>query len=114
MTLTKILGITAAVAALGLSNVYAEDAVKTTEAQKAQTQETGRGWKSDINQDGKISYEEFRATGEQRMENHFKRMDANGDGFIDQSEKQAMREKWGAKHKVRGERCHKPDDVKTY
>lgn len=118
MTLTKIFGIVAAVAALGLSNVYAEDAIKTTEVQKAEAQEavhkTGRGWASDVNQDGKISYEEFRAAGEQRMENHFKRMDANGDGFIDQTEKQAMREKWGAKHKVRGERCYKPDGAKAY
>lgn len=100
MTLTKILGITAAVAALGLSNVYAEEAAELQ--------------KPDVNRDGKISLEEFRAVGEKRMEKHFKRMDANGDGFIDQAEKQAMHEKWGEKHKVGGEYCHKPEAVETH
>ena len=109
MTLSKIIGITAALAVLGLGSVHAADAVKSTEAQKAE-----RGWKPDANQDGRISFEEFRAAGEKRMQKHFGRMDANGDGFIDQAEKQAMHEKWGEKRKVRGERCNKADAVKTY
>ena len=42
MTFVKILGITAAVATLGLSNVYADD-----HAQKADGQKSERGWSSD-------------------------------------------------------------------
>jgi uncharacterized membrane protein YebE (DUF533 family) len=109
MTFIKTLGITVALATLGLSNVYANPAESKTETQKS-----AHGWKSDANQDGKVSYEEFRAAGEKRMEKHFKRLDANGDGFIDQAEKQAVKDKWGEKRKVKGERCHKPDEVKTY
>jgi len=109
MTLSKIIGITAAFALLGLGSVHAADAVKSSEVQKAE-----RGWKPDVNQDGRISFEEFRAAGEKRMQKHFERMDANADGFIDQAEKQAMRDKWGEKRKVRGERCNKTDAVKTY
>jgi uncharacterized membrane protein YebE (DUF533 family) len=109
MTLTRILGITAAVAALAMSTVYANETADPVKVQKPE-----RGWHADADQDGKISYEEFRAANEKRMEHHFKRMDANGDGFIDQSEKQAMHDKWGARHKVKGEHCQKPDTVKTY
>ncbi|HYD34212.1 MAG TPA: EF-hand domain-containing protein [Methylophilaceae bacterium] len=49
--------------------------------------------KSDTNNDGKLSYDEFRTSHEQRMEKHFKRMDANSDGFVDAGEKQAARDK---------------------
>ena len=49
--------------------------------------------KSDTNSDGKLSYDEYRASHEQRMEKHFKRMDSNNDGFVDAGEKQAMRDK---------------------
>lgn len=49
--------------------------------------------KSDLNNDGKLSYDEYRTSHEQRMEKHFKRMDANSDGFVDAGEKQAAREK---------------------
>lgn len=48
---------------------------------------------ADTNSDGKLSYDEFRTSHEKRMENHFKRMDANNDGFVDADEKQAMRDK---------------------
>lgn len=109
MTFVKILGITAAVAAFGMSNGYAHD-----HAEKADGQKTERAWNSDANNDGKVSYEEFRGASEQRMEKHFRMMDANGDGFIDQAEKQAMKDKWGAKRKVKGERCNKPEATKTY
>ena len=109
MTVSKIISISAALALLGFGSVHAADAAKTAEAQKME-----RGWKPDTNQDGRISFDEFRAAGEKRMKKHFERMDANGDGFIDQAEKQAMHEKWGEKRKVRGERCNKADAVKTY
>lgn len=109
MTLSKIFGITAAVAAFGIGSVYADEPAETTKSHQ-----TERSWKIDADQDGKVSYDEFRAAQEKRMEHHFKRMDANGDGFIDQSEKQAMHEKWGHKRKVKGERCQKKDQSKTY
>ena len=49
--------------------------------------------KSDVNNDGKLSYDEFRTSHEKRMEKHFKRMDVNSDGFVDAGEKQAARDK---------------------
>jgi len=49
--------------------------------------------KADTNNDGKLSYDEYRTSHEQRMEKHFKRMDANSDGFVDAGEKQAARDK---------------------
>ncbi len=109
MTLSKILGITVAVAALGIGSVYANESAEAVKSHKAE-----RGWQVDADQDGKISYDEFRAAQQKRMEHHFKRMDANGDGFVDQSEKQAMHEKWGHMRKVKGECCQKPEDGKTY
>ena len=47
---------------------------------------------ADTNNDGKVSYEEFKALRLKHMEEHFKRRDVNGDGFIDQAEKKAARE----------------------
>lgn len=54
--------------------------------------------KADTDRDGKISYEEFRAAREKRDQKHFKRMDANGDGFIDEAEKKAAYDKMKAFH----------------
>ena len=48
---------------------------------------------ADTNSDGKLSYDEFRTSHEKRIEKHFKRMDANSDGFVDAMEKQAARDK---------------------
>ena len=42
--------------------------------------------RADTNNDGKISKEEFEALGKKESEERFGRMDANGDGFIDQDE----------------------------
>jgi len=56
--------------------------------------------KADVNNDGKISYEEFKAAREKYMEQHFNRMDTNGDGFIDAAEKQVARENMKKHHKA--------------
>jgi hemerythrin len=56
--------------------------------------------KADINNDGKVSYEEFKTAREKYMEQHFKRMDTNGDGFIDAAEKQAAKENMKKHHKA--------------
>ncbi|HEY8355180.1 MAG TPA: EF-hand domain-containing protein [Methylophilaceae bacterium] len=110
MTLNKIIGMTAAIALLGIGSAYANDSADAKHQHKH-----GQVWqKLDADQDGKISYDEFRTAQEKRMEQHFRRMDANGDGFIDQSERQAMRDKWEQhKRKVKGERCQKADKAKT-
>jgi len=54
---------------------------------------------ADINNDGKLSYDEFKAQHEKRMEMMFKKMDANGDGFVDMAEKKAARDKMGEHRK---------------
>ena len=43
--------------------------------------------KADVNNDGKVSYEEFKNLRIKHMEPHFKRRDTNSDGFIDAEEK---------------------------
>ena len=52
---------------------------------------------ADTNHDGKVSHDEFKAAHEKRMEEMFKKLDANGDGFIDKEEmrkgREMMREK---------------------
>lgn len=53
---------------------------------------------ADINNDGKVSFEEFKAARIKHMEEHFKRRDLNSDGFIDAEEKKAAREKRKAHH----------------
>lgn len=47
--------------------------------------------KADVNNDGKVSYEEFKNLRMKHMDAHFKRRDTNGDGFIDAEEKKAAR-----------------------
>ena len=49
--------------------------------------------KLDNDGDGKVSYEEYRASKDKSHERQFKKMDSNGDGFIDASEKQAQKDK---------------------
>lgn len=51
--------------------------------------------KADTNADGKISYDEFKAAHEKRLQAQFKRLDKNGDGFIDQVEKEAASKRFG-------------------
>jgi len=56
---------------------------------------------ADTNQDGKVSYDEYRASREKQIERQFKRMDTNGDGFIDEAEKQATKDKMRAMREKR-------------
>lgn len=49
--------------------------------------------KLDTDGDGKVSYEEYRASKEKAHERQFKKMDTNGDGYIDAAEKQAQKDK---------------------
>jgi len=53
--------------------------------------------KVDVNNDGRVSFDEYKAAHEERMHTRFKRRDVNGDGFIDLAEKQVAKEKKHAK-----------------
>lgn len=86
MKLSKTATLAAMLGLLTFSSAYAGDG--------EECHKHGDGMKqADVNNDGKLSYDEYRASHEQRMEKHFKRMDANNDGFVDAAEKQAMRDK---------------------
>jgi hypothetical protein len=61
--------------------------------------------KADSNQDGKISLDEYKAARDQRLEDRFKRLDANNDGFIDAAERDAAKEKWRAHHQAHKDKC---------
>ena len=49
--------------------------------------------KLDADDDGKVSYEEYRASKEKAHERQFKKMDSNGDGYIDAAEKKVQKDK---------------------
>ncbi|MFV1921768.1 MAG: EF-hand domain-containing protein [Methylotenera sp.] len=53
---------------------------------------------ADTDNDGKVSYEEFKNARMKYMDEHFKRRDTNGDGYIDADEKKAARAKMKARH----------------
>jgi len=86
MQKNKIAGAFAIFALLAGGQALAEDA-------PAESPSAPRELKADTNQDGKISYEEFKASHEKRQEAQFKRMDTNGDGFIDEAERKSMHDK---------------------
>lgn len=65
---------------------------------------------ADANNDGKISFDEFKASHEKKLEAHFKRIDTNGDGEIDESERKAMHEKM---HQMREKRMKNRDMMKS-
>jgi hypothetical protein len=89
----------------GSSTIYA-DHHQDTETEQYEM-------KADTNNDGKISYEEFKAAREKHMQEHFKRRDLNGDGFIDQNEKKAAKEKWMQYHKKMKKDCQKMETHQT-
>lgn len=49
--------------------------------------------KGDLNQDGKLSYSEFRGAQEHKLQTRFKKLDSNGDGHVDDQEKQTAKDK---------------------
>jgi Ca2+-binding EF-hand superfamily protein len=53
---------------------------------------------ADTDNDGKVSYEEFKNARMKHMEEHFKRRDTNGDGYIDADERKAARADMKAKY----------------
>lgn len=57
--------------------------------------------KVDADGDGKVSYDEYKASKEKNMEWQFKKMDSNGDGYIDEAEKQAQKDKMRAMREKR-------------
>lgn len=65
---------------------------------------------ADTNHDGKISFDEFKAAHEKRMQEQFKHMDANGDGFVDKTEMEKGREQMRERMKERMEKRQQMQD----
>lgn len=86
MQLQKLAVCAAVLTLFAAGQTYAEDAAPTPERPTHKVD-------ADTNKDGKISRDEFFAAQEKRIEAMFKRMDTNADGFIDQAEKQASKDK---------------------
>ena len=57
--------------------------------------------KPDADGDGKVSYSEYLASKEKSHERQFKKMDTNGNGFIDAAEKQTQKDKMQAMREKR-------------
>ncbi len=62
---------------------------------------SGHEMKADADGDGKVSYDEYKGSREKGHERQFKKMDTNGDGYIDASEKQAQKDNMKAKRDKR-------------
>jgi Ca2+-binding EF-hand superfamily protein len=76
-----------------LSSVIAFGAVSAY-AEHGEGKDRGAMFKeADTNNDGKLSYDEFKTQHDKRMDQMFKKLDANGDGFVDQAERKAAHEK---------------------
>lgn len=89
---SKWLLVTTAIGMAGIA--YAEEP-------RPEVQRTTTFVKADANQDGKVTYEEYRAASEKRIEAQFSRMDINGDGVIDEAERLALKEKMKGMRVVR-------------
>ena len=67
---------------------------------------------ADTNHDGKVSFDEFKAFHEKMLQEHFKKLDANGDGVIDKEEarkgRDDMREKMHERMENHRERKDSP------
>ncbi len=95
MRLKTMLAALIALSAFNMPLAYADHHEEGEYAQHA---------KADANNDGKLSYDEFKASREKHMEEHFKKADSNGDGFIDQDEKKAMKDQMKIRHERRKDR----------
>ncbi|HSH72387.1 MAG TPA: hypothetical protein VK974_04950 [Methylophilaceae bacterium] len=82
----RITGLFIVLAMLATGQALAEDAAPDSAGSVRESQ-------ADTNKDGKISYDEFKASHEKRLEAQFKRMDINGDGFVDEAERQTVHDK---------------------
>lgn len=98
MKLNKMSVIIAALGLFAFAQAYAEDATP-------QAGHRMHEMNADTNKDGKISHDEFMAASQKRAEEHFKHMDTNGDGFVDQAERKAAfdqmrqhRQEWRENH----------------
>ena len=74
-----------------LLSVFAFGAVAVYADQHKGDETEKHEMKADVNNDGKVSYEEFKDARMKHMDEHFKRRDTNGDGFIDAEERKAAR-----------------------
>jgi hypothetical protein len=61
--------------------------------------------KLDADGDGKVSYDEYKASKEKGHERQLKKMDSNGDGYIDAAEKQAQKDKMRAMREKRKQKA---------
>jgi hypothetical protein len=52
----------------------------------------GKLKRADTDQDGKVSYEEYRTIEEIKIRQRFEKLDANGDGFVDIEEQHSERD----------------------
>jgi hypothetical protein len=86
MQLQKLAVCAAVLTWFATGQIYAEDAAPMEGHPRQKVD-------ADTNKDGKISRDEFFAAQEKRIDAMFKRMDTNADGFIDQAEKQASKDK---------------------
>jgi Ca2+-binding EF-hand superfamily protein len=53
--------------------------------------------KMDVNKDGKVSFEEFKAARQAHAKKKFEHLDSNGDGFISKDDKRSKHKKRAAK-----------------
>jgi hypothetical protein len=82
----KLLALTAAVFALGITGASAEDHPPGPHGKFGEKMFE----RLDVDKDGKVTKEEFLKA----QEEHFAKMDANGDGAFTQEEAKAMKEKF--------------------
>lgn len=83
----------------GASLLWAFQAAAIAEDNPPPPGEGPRGMlsKADANQDGKVTFDEFKAVHEARLQERFNKLDANGDGAIDKSEAHQARQDRGEK-----------------